>query len=179
MSTATPRAERRWRAAVDEHQAALAAYVEAAARLPDDAWTRPWAPGKWTPAVITEHLAMVYRAMVQEMRGGPGMKLKLTPARRWVLKLLLLPHMLFHRTFPRGAVAPREVRPQGEGLPKEQALTELRVLGEEFEREAERARGAGWEHVTHAFFGRIDLTRAMRLAAVHIEHHTRQIASVR
>ncbi|MBW3570531.1 MAG: DinB family protein [Gemmatimonadetes bacterium] len=179
MPTATPRAERRWRAAVDEHQAALAAYLEAAERLPDEAWTRPWAPGKWTPAVITEHLAMTYRALVQEVRGGPGMKLKLTPLRRGLLKLLLLPHMLFHRTFPRGALAPREVRPESDGLPREQALAELRVLGEEFEREVERARAGGRRHVTHPYFGSIDLARGMRFAAVHIEHHTRQIASLR
>ena len=140
MPTATPRAERRWRTVVDEHQVALAAYLDTAARIPDARWMQPWAPGKWTPAVITEHLAMVYRTMIQEVRGGPGMKLKMTPFRRRLLKTFLLPHMLFHRTFPRRAPAPREVRPEGEGLPREQALAELRVLGEEFEREAERAR---------------------------------------
>jgi hypothetical protein len=179
MSTATPRAERRWRAAVDEHQVALAAYLEAAGRLSDEAWTRPWAPGKWTPAIITEHLAMAYRTIIQEVRGGPAMGLKMTPFRRRLLRLLLLPHMLFHRTFPRGARAPREVRPEGEGLPKAQALTELRVLAEEFEREVERARAGGWKHITHAYFGAIDLPRGMRFCALHIEHHTKQIASVR
>jgi hypothetical protein len=179
MSTATPRAERRWRAAVDEHQVALAAYLETAGRVPDEAWMRPWAPGKWTPAVITEHLAMVYRTMTQEARGGAGMKMKMTPFRRRLLKTFLLPHMLFHRTFPRAAPAPREVRPEGDGLPRAQALAELRILGEEFEREAERARAGGLRHVTHAYFGSIDLTRGMRLAAVHIEHHTRQLATVR
>jgi hypothetical protein len=179
MPPATPRAERRWRAAVDEHRVALAAYLDAAERLPEEAWMRPWAPGKWTPAIITEHLAMAYRTYVQEARGGPGMKLKLTPLRRRVLRMLLLPHMLFHRTFPRGARAPREVRPEGEGLPRPQALAELRVLGDEFEREVDRARRGGLRHVTHPYFGSIDLPRAMRFAAVHIEHHTRQLASVR
>jgi hypothetical protein len=178
MPTATPRAERRWAAAVDEHQAALAAYLEAASRISDEAWMRPWAPAKWTPAVITEHLAMAYRVYVQEARGGAAMKLKLTPMYRRVLRTFLLPHMLFHRTFPRGARAPREVRPEGDGLPKEQALAELRVLGEEFEREVGRARAGGLQHVTHPYFGAIDLARGMRFAAVHIEHHTRQLAKV-
>lgn len=174
-----PRSERRWRAAVDEHHAAVAAYIETAERLSPDAWTQPWAPGKWTPAMITEHLSMVYRTFVQEVRGGAGMKLKLTPVHRALLKLLLLPHMLFHRTFPRGARAPREVRPAGDGLPRHQALAELRVLAEEFEQEATRARAAGRRHVTHPYFGNIDITRGMRFAAVHVEHHTRQIASLR
>lgn len=179
MPTATPRAERRWNAAVEEHRTALAGYFDAASRVPDEAWMRPYAPGKWTPAVITEHLAMSYRHLVQEVRGGPGMKLKLNAFWRRVNRTLLLPHMLFHRTFPRGAHAPREVRPHGQGLPKEQALTELRLLAEEFEREVQRARAGGLKHVSHAYFGDIDLTRGMRLCAVHVEHHARQLASVR
>lgn len=175
-----PRAESRWRAAVDEHQVALAAYLEAAERVSVAAWTRPYAAGKWTPAEITEHLAMTYRVFIAEVNGGPAMKLKLTPFRRRLLKMLMLPHMLFHRTFPRGARAPRELRPEAAPLPgRAQALAELRALGERFATEAERARAGGWGHVTHPYFGAIDLTRGMRLCAVHLEHHTRQVASIR
>ena len=177
MPTVMSRGERRWRAAVEEHQVALAAYLEAAAGVAADAWMRPWAPGKWTPAEITEHLALAYRASIRELGGGPGMKLKLTPLRRRILNLLLLPHMLFHRTFPRGAVAPREVRPTGELPPRDEALARLRALGEEFEQAAERARAAGVPHVTHPYFGAIELVRGMRFFAVHIEHHHRQVAS--
>jgi hypothetical protein len=159
---------------------ALAAYLDAAARLPESAWNAPWKPGKWSPAVITEHLTMVYRVFIGEVTGGPGMRLKLTPLRRRVLKMFMLPHMLFHRSFPRGAPAPREVRPaDGAPLPpRADALAQMRELGERFEREANRARAAGASYVTHPFFGQIDLTRGMRLAAVHIEHHTRQLASI-
>ncbi|HEX6910382.1 MAG TPA: DinB family protein [Longimicrobium sp.] len=181
MPVATPRADTRWHAAVEEHQVALAAYLDAAARLPEGAWHRPWSPGKWTPAQVTEHLEMTYRVFIGEVNGGPAMKLKLTPFRRRVLRLLMLPHMLFHRTFPRGARAPRELRPAEEGppSPRTEALARMRELGERFEREASRARGGGWNHVTHPYFGEIDLTRGMRLCAVHIEHHTRQLASIK
>lgn len=180
MPKATPRADVRWRAALDEQQAALDAYLDAAQRLSDAAWTQPYAPGKWTPAEITEHLAMVYRVFIGEVNGGPAMKLKLTPLYRRVLRLLMLPHMLYHRTFPRSARAPRELRPDAAVLqPKADALAEMRALGERFAGEADRARAGGWNHVTHPYFGEIDLTRGMRLCTVHLEHHTRQIASVR
>ena len=174
------RAEARWHAVVEEHQVALAAYLDAAERVPEAAWTRPYAPGRWTPAEITEHLAMTYRVFIGEVNGGPAMKLKLTPFRRRMLRLLMLPHMLFHRTFPRRAPAPREVRP-GEGPfpPRAEALARMRALGEAIEREAERARAAGMKGVSHAYFGTIDLTRGMRLCAVHLEHHTRQVATLR
>lgn len=181
MPVATSRADARWHAAVEEHQVALAAYLDTAARLSDAAWTQPWRPGKWTPAQTTDHLVKTYRVLIGEVNGGPAMRLKLTPFRRGVLRLLLLPHMLFHRTFPRGAVAPRELRPEAEGgaPARVQALAEMREWGERMEREAERARAAGWTHITHPFFGQIDLTRGMRLCAVHIEHHTRQLASMK
>ena len=179
MPTATPRAESRWRAALDEHQVALAAYLDAGGRVTDAAWTQPWSPGKWTPAEITEHLAMTYRVFIGEVGGGPAMQLKLTPFRRRILKTLMLPHMLFHRTFPRGARAPRELRPDPASLRgRTEALADLRALGERFVHEAERAREGGWNHVTHPYFGTIDLTRGMRLCAVHLEHHTRQVAAV-
>lgn len=180
MPVAPSRADTRWHAAAEEHQVALAAYLDAAGRLDDAAWTRPWAPGKWTPAQITEHLSMTYRVFISEVTGGQGMKLKLTSFRRRVLRMFLLPHMLFHRTFPRGAPAPRELRPADAALPaRAEALERMRALGEQFEREASRARAGGWTHVTHPYFGPIDLTRGMRLAAVHIEHHTRQLASIK
>ena len=180
MPTATPRADSRWRTAVDEQVAALAAYLDAAERISDAAWTQPYAPGKWTPAEITEHLAMTYRVFIGEVNGGPAMRLKLTPFRRRLLKLLMLPHMLYHRTFPRGAPAPRELRPDPASLrPRAAALADMRALGDRFVGEAEKARAGGWNHVTHPYFGTIDLTRGMRLCAVHLEHHTRQLASVR
>lgn len=180
MPVATSRADTRWHAAVEEHQVALAAYLDVAGRLSSAAWTSPWAAGKWTPAQITEHLSMTYRVFIGEVQGGPGMKLKLTPFRRRVLRTLMLPHMLFHRTFPRGAPAPRELRPgDAPGPAQTEALAQMRALGEEFEREASRARASGWTHVTHPYFGPIDLRRGMRLCAVHIEHHTRQLASIK
>jgi len=181
MPVAPSRADTRWQAVVEEHQVALAAYLDTAARLSVDAWNAPWKPGKWSPAVITEHLCMSYLAIIGEVTGGPAMKLKLTPFRRGVLRMFMLPHMLFHRSFPRGALAPREVRPAADVVLSDQAaaLARMRALGERFEREADRARAGGWTHVTHPFFGQIDLTRGMRLAAVHIEHHTRQLASIK
>jgi DinB superfamily len=178
MPVASPRADARWQSALDEHQEALAAYLDAAGRLPESAWTRPWKPGKWTPAQTTEHLAMTYQVFIGEVNGGTPMRLKLTPFRRRLLKLLLLPHMLFHRTFPRGAVAPRELRPAEGSADRDAALRRMRELGERFAQEASRVR-ASRDFVTHPFFGEIDLTRGMRLCAVHLEHHTRQIAAAK
>lgn len=176
MPATVQRTDARWRSAVEEHQVALASYLDAATALSEDAWTTPWQPGKWTPAEITEHLALTYRAFIAEATTGTTMKLKLTPFRRRMLKLVLLPHMLFHRTFPKGARAPREVRPDTPRVSREEALATLRELSERFEQAAESARRAGRAGLTHPYFGLIDWNRGMRFAALHIEHHRKQIA---
>jgi hypothetical protein len=169
------RPEARWRAALAEHRAALEGYAAAVRALDGEAWTRPWAPGKWTPAEVTEHLALSYRAFIAEAEEGRPMKLKMTRLRRTLLRWFLLPHMLFHRTFPVKAVAPREVRPAGNDGTPEEALAELLRLGAEAEAALERARARPGAVLTHPYFGSIELTRAVRFCAVHLEHHTRQV----
>ena len=168
-------ADSRWRAALAEHRAATAAYAEAVRALDDAAWTRPWAEGKWTPAQITEHLTLGYRAFLREVRGEGGMKMKVFGLRLRLLRWFLLPHILFHRTFPLAAVSPRELRP-AEGPPeRDAALAELLATAAEAERESEAARSRPGAVLTHPYFGGIPLPRGLKFAAVHVEHHTRQV----
>lgn len=168
----------RWAAARDEHRAALEAYAAAVRALPAGGWTRPWSgEGKWTPAEITEHLALTYRAFLQELTGGEAMRMKVRGVKLRLLRWLLLPHMLFHRTFPKGAVAPREVRPAGRDLGPDDALADLRDVVERAEAAIESARGRAGAVVTHPYFGGIEVVRAWRFATVHLEHHLRQVRS--
>ena len=170
------RADRRWHEAVDEHSAALAAYLETAEGVRDDAWTRPWAPGKWSPALITEHLSLVYEAAIREATVGEPMRVKGPAWRRRLLKLVLLPHILFHGSLPLRAPSPREARPGEPRAPRNGALRALRELGERYELEMERARGAGRGGLTHPFFGHVEPVKAMRFVAIHMEHHRKQVA---
>ena len=175
MPTAT-RTDARWHAAVEEHQVAVAAFLDTAGALPDEAWTRPWAPGKWTPAQITEHMVLSYRALVAEVTEGTALRVVTPPVRRTILRLLVLPHILFHRKFPVRAVSPREVRP-GEGVARDEGTRTLRSLAERFEAAADARRHADGGRLTHPYFGVVDLTRGMRFCAVHLEHHRRQLAA--
>jgi hypothetical protein len=171
------RARNRWEAARDEHQVALAAYLDTAAALSDEAWTRPWAPGKWTPAQLTEHLSLAYEALLTELATGQGMREKLHGWRQRVTRWIFLPHILFHRSFPLKVRAPREIRPSDPAtLPRPEALRRMRELGERAEQELDRARRAGGGWITHPYFGKIEPVKGLRFVAVHIEHHQRQVA---
>ncbi len=168
-----------WTRALQEHSEALASFLESAAVVDRSRWIREVAPGKWTPGEITEHLSLAYEAVRTELSGGPPMALRTSGWRQVLLRWLLLPHILFHRTLPVRAKAPRETRPPtADSLaPREAALNRLKLLGADFERAMEAAKDAGKLTIVHPFFGEIPLVRAIRLCAVHIDHHRRQIES--
>ena len=79
--------------------------------------------------------------------------------------------------YPMRVVSPRESRPGDVTAPRVRVLRRLRELGERYEAEMERAIESGGGSLTHPYFGLIPPVKAMRLMAVHIEHHTRQIAT--
>jgi len=175
-SARTPTSSRRWDEAMAEHREVLAAFLETASALPAEAWDQPWREGKWTRAEVVEHLSLAYEAVIRELETGEGMKLRLTPWRRNLTRWVLLPHILFHRSFPIRAPSPREIRPRGVRAPRDEALRQLRELGGRFEETMERAAQAGGGWVTHPFFGRVAPLKAVRFVGVHMEHHRRQIA---
>jgi len=39
---------------------AVEGFLAAAARVPEDAWRRPAAPGKWSPGQVALHVALAY-----------------------------------------------------------------------------------------------------------------------
>jgi hypothetical protein len=167
--------EDRWQASLAQHRAAVADYADAVRALDDAGWTRPWAADRWTPAEITEHLTLAYQAFLREIRGEGGMRMKVFGLRRRILRWFVLPHILFHRTFPLKAVSPRELRPTGAAAEREPALAALLAAAAEAERELEAARHRPGAAITHPYFGAIDVTRGLKFAAVHVEHHTRQV----
>lgn len=169
---ARPRRPRGWERAVREHRAALDAFLEAVERQPSARWRQPVAEQGWTPAQIAEHLALVYEAVLAEMGGGAGMRARVGPAMRTLLRWVMLPHILFHRSFPVRARAPREARPSGAGLEQQAVRERLSGLAERVERALAAAPAA---RVSHPYFGRLTPVPALRFCAVHIEHHRRQL----
>jgi uncharacterized protein DUF1569 len=175
-ATSADRDDPRWDEAVDEHRTALAAFLDAAEALDEPAWRAPWASGKWTRAQIAEHLALAYEALLRELATGEGVRVRGPRWRQTVLRWVVLPHILFHRSLPFRVPAPREMRPPEVTSSRPELLRRLRALGERFEQEMDRARRRGGGSVTHPYFGKVGPVKAMRFVAVHIEHHTRQVA---
>ena len=159
--------------AAREHRAALDQYLEFAWSIDGARWSVAPRSGSWSPAEVTEHLALAYEAVLHELATGESMAPRMGAVARTLLRWFLLPHMLFHRSMPR-ATAPRETRPSTLPASREEGLARLQdVASRAAALLAERPEAS----IVHPYFGRLDRTRALRFAALHMEQHQRRLSS--
>lgn len=162
----------RWRFALDEHEQVLGEYVRLARAFPDGAWRREPAPGRWSAAALTLHVADAYRFGFDAASGGPGMRLRAPTFVVFLSRTVILPVMLWRKRFPREAPAPSEVRPD---LSRAHALTQvdlLEMLAAAADRAVTALRQPHASRVTHAYFGALSPYQALRLLTAHTRHHT-------
>ena len=153
----------------------MADYLRAASGVEEDRWRVPVQPGKWTPAQITEHLLRTYRTVLDQARGGPGIRTRVGPVLRLILRVVLLPWIFRTRRLPAGAKAPSEIRPSDSDTAREDALRQLQTLSDDFEAEILARRHEKDLRLTHHVFGAIEPLRGIDFVAIHTEHHGRQL----
>lgn len=165
---------RRWRGIEAEHEAAVDDYVALAMSLTDQAWRRAPGPDAWTPAAVTLHLCQSYEMGRAAAEEGATMRLRVPAPMAWVLGRFYLPVILARGRFPRGAIAPVEVRPAADAagaLTIPEGVARLRAS-------AAAAATALMDaprslRVRHAYFGALSPATALRLLSAHTRHHTR------
>jgi hypothetical protein len=162
----------RWRRAVKQHDTVLSEYLRVARDFPADLWHRVPAPGRWSAAALTLHVADAYRYGHEAASGGPGMRLLAPPLAAWVSRTVIFPVLLWLKRFPREAPAPTEVRPD---LTLAHTLTQAELV-ERLEREAGKAIATFQRptatRVMHAYFGSLTPYQTLRLVTAHTRHHT-------
>jgi hypothetical protein len=156
------------RETVERFLASLAAVDEAR-------WGAPSKPDKWSPAEVAEHLVLTYEAVIRELSGGVGMRLRLNWWKRLYIRARYLRPLLRHGSFPDRAPAVREVRPAGPARAKPELLAAFRERARAFDEGIAAAHRKGGFRMTHPFFGRLDTSDSVRLVDVHIEHHRKQL----
>ena len=174
------RDERRWTAALVEHETVMRAFLTACQGVAPAYWQRAPAPGKWTPAAVVLHVCQAYELGRDSVAGGPSMRLRVATPVAWFSRMLLLPVILATKRFPPRAIAPAEVVPDAAKaglLLQDAAAARLeRVSG----RAAAALRRAAGERpvprLTHAYFGALNPLATLRLLSAHTQHHARKLA---
>lgn len=164
--------------AVEAHREAVARGAATIRGVDRAIWTTPASAGKWSPQQIAEHLALAYDPLLSELSGGPGFALRLSWWKRRLARWRFLPGILRGR-FPRGAPAPREIRPTGGSGDPEGAAQRFSAQAERFERRLTQAHAAGPVRLTHAYFGGLDAVEVLKLLTSHAYHHRKQLSASR
>lgn len=146
-----------------------------AGSLPESFWIEPRAPGKWSPAELTQHLILTYEALVAQLSGGPGIRVRVKGMRLLALRLFVLPRFLKHGVIPQGIRAPKEIAPSGGDPDRAAAIARLEAGCRAFEEALAAGAAQGNGRITHPFFGRLSLAQGVRFAEVHLRHHTTQL----
>lgn len=164
-----------WNDTVTLHDSAVAGYATAATDTVAR-WHDAPAPGKWTPAQVTDHLCKAFEAIIAEARGGPPMALRLKAWQRFVAHWTIYQRLLRGGAFPHGAPAPRETRPDAASGDAVAAIARFRTLGAEVVEVTGQAlqKNPGLQF-RHPYFGYVRASDGMYVSARHIDHHRAQI----
>ena len=160
---------------LDDRQA-VDAFIDSARAVPGSAWARPRAPGKWSPAQVTEHVAIVYegaKAIVDGTFTGPSAPRIVRP----LIRLIAVKPILRTGRFKTGLKAPRVFQPAATSTiaTVDDLAARLRASAGAFEAAVESAARQGRSFVDHPMFGRVDLADYTRLQAIHTRHHAPQL----
>ncbi|MBW3628760.1 MAG: DinB family protein [Gemmatimonadetes bacterium] len=161
-----------WARPSRENRVAVDGFLRAAIRIPAEVWDVPLHEAGWSPAQVAEHVTLTYEVFLGQLAGDPPMRRIAGPMMQRALRWFFVPHVLFHRSLPLRAGAPREVRPAGPGVRQEALEARLRSAAEALAREV---RVSSVRRINHPYFGPLSLRQAARFVAVHTEHHQRQL----
>lgn len=160
-------------ARLQEHRAAVEAFLARAAAVPAAYWHEPRAPGKWTPAQETVHVGLVYEVLLRELAGGAGARRIGRSWQRWIWRWWGRPLVLLSGRIPVAVRAPGEVVPPAASGGQEELLEMLAARSEAFEVAIRHAAAEGARRgATHPYFGPLSLVGTVRFCNVHIRHHT-------
>ena len=179
-SSATPAAAslplpEQWPEVHKAHRDAVDGFATTAAAVSAERWTEPMAPGKWSPAELTLHLALTAEVMLRELATGEGPRVVTTWWQRALLRYTVRPKLLAGGKFP-PVRSPREARPQGPAVEQGATITRLRTRAAELEAAiAAAARERPRTRLTHPYLGAFSLHESLRFCALHVRHHHAQL----
>jgi len=159
--------------AIADNRAAVEEFVAAARALDAARWGRPLAEGKWSPAQIAEHLAVVYEYNRKVVTGTAARVAPrfLQPLAKW----FIVTRTLKAGAFTRKGRAPGIFQPSAAPPAATAVLTRLTNAVAGFENDIRSGHPEARHNVAHPFFGTLPTVDYLRLQAIHARHHRSQL----
>jgi len=160
-------------AAREANHRSVTDFIATARALEPAAWSREPAPGKWSPAQVTEHVTLAYeqsRVMLRSPSAGG-----VPPFLRPLIRYFYIRPILRSGRFPSKVKAPKPFQPSGGPASSEALCARLRTAADGFEADVERLATLGEKALDHPVFGRVELPDCLQFQAFHTAHHRQQL----
>jgi Protein of unknown function (DUF1569) len=159
--------------AIAENRTAVEEFIARARGIDAAEWSVPRGEGKWSPAQIVEHLAIVYEYNRKVVTGdaGGGAPRFLQPLARW----FIVDRTLKAGRFTRSGRAPGIFQPSAAPPAAAVVLERLTKALAGFESDMRSGHPEARHTVRHPFFGPIPTINYLRLQAIHARHHRSQL----
>ncbi|HMG97148.1 MAG TPA: DUF1569 domain-containing protein [Gemmatimonadaceae bacterium] len=155
-----------------ELRAAVGELVAAADRA-GASWTRPRAPGKWSPSQVVEHVARIMEESANVADGRPSKFPTMHFLLRPVIRILFFKRTLWRNDFPKMKAIDAFVPIAGPGTPAD-GRDRLQGALTLFD-QACRARTASGQKVASTMFGAVPVADFARFQELHVRHHIMQM----
>ena len=153
--------------------AAVAGLVAAAERV-GTAWTKPRAPGKWSPSQIVEHVARIMEESANVASNRPSKFPTIPFLLRPIVRVVVFKRTLWRNAFPKMKAIDAFVPVAGSASPAD-GRVRLEGALSRFD-QACRARAASGQDVMSTIFGAVPVANFARFQELHIRHHLLQMA---
>ena len=156
---------------LEENRIAVADLIAVAERSAGH-WTAPRAPGKWSPAQVTEHVARALDESAKLVAGEPNKFPRLPFFLRPLLRAFLFNRSLRLGGFPKARTS-RPFDPASGPSDPAAARDRLQAAAAGFDQACRSRVGEG--PVRSATFGDVGLVDYVKFQEIHVRHHTKQI----
>ena len=149
------------------------AILERARGIPVDRWAAPRAPGKWSPAQVTDHVGVSTRVARDAVAMKPGLG-SIPGFLRPIARTFFLTPAL-KNGFPKKGKGPPIFAPAHDPMPRPDLIARIDSEVTDFERETREMEKGGKTSFVHGFFGEVSLADYVMFNALHFDHHREQL----
>jgi hypothetical protein len=153
-------------------RAAVGELVAAAERA-GPSWSKPRAPGKWSPSQVVEHVARIMEESANVADGRPSKFPTMHFLLRPIIRILFFKRTLRSNEFPKMKAIDAFIPIAGSATPAD-GRDRLQGALTLFDK-ACRARAASGQKVASTIFGGVPVADFARFQELHVRHHIMQM----
>jgi DinB family protein len=160
--------------ALTANREAAKRFLATARTVAKEAWAKPIAPGKWSPAQIVEHVAISTEVALKAIKGDKTVG-SFPRLFRAIPRAMVFNPTLKKGAFPKRMKGPAIFAPSKEHISFDASAARIERAVTSLEAHVRDLAKAGTHAFDHGFFGRLKIADYVRFNGLHANHHEKQL----